>query len=236
VAGIEKFHHNIDTRSLLENLNVESGRAVTVSCSTTLKGSRTRSWSYILSAVVGQDTEKHQRQGLIKQKWNVRLESDNSSPVREICLNGELDLPILPVWNIEDIRSSLINFKYINTVGFGSGSCSDSSIRIAGNAKVSHEQKEYSRHSKEAEMCHELMEKNAPAAKFSDACERARRQAQTVDEVEFKIDYNNVPEQVKRIESRVVQVSAPKNVFLPSLKFRKFVTEKCFQIDLIREH
>jgi len=97
-------------RNLLENLNVESGSAFTVSCSTTLKGSRARTWSYDLSAVFGQDNEKHARQGLVKQKWKIHLESDNS---RQICVNGELDLPVLPVWNIEHIRSSLIDFRYI---------------------------------------------------------------------------------------------------------------------------
>lgn len=96
-------------------------------------------------------------------------------------------------------------YRYINTIGFGSQSCSESNIRIAGNAKVSHEQKEYSRNSEEAKKCQELKDKDADNAKFSNACERARQQAQTVDEVDFKIDYNNVPEQVRRFESRLVQ-------------------------------
>ena len=190
-------------KNILENLNVESGRAFTVSCSTTLKGSRARTWTYDLSAAYGQDNEKQQRQGLVKQKWKIHLESDNS---RQICVNGELDLPILPVWDIEHIRSSLIDFRYVNTIGFGSNSCSESSIRIAGNAKVSHQQREFSRQSEEAKKCQELKEKDADNSKFSAACERARQQAQTVDEVDFKIDYNNVPEQIKKIESRLVQL------------------------------
>ena len=217
----EHPRRQLKIKSILENLNVESGHAVTLSWSTTLKGSRTRSWTYTLSAAVGQETEKHQRSGFAKQKWNLHLERDSSSssPLNQICVNGELDLPNLPVWNTEEIRSSLINFRYMNTFGFGSQSCSESNIRITGNAKVSHEQKEYSRQSRDAEECQRLKSTNAPKARFSESCERTRRQAQAVDEVEFKIDYNNIPEMVKRVESRLTQFL--KVVLWPYLKSDK---------------
>jgi hypothetical protein len=126
--------------------------------------------------------------------------------VKQICVKGEADLPILPLWNIEELRSSLIDFRYLNTVGFGANSCSESSIKIAGNAKVSHDQKEHSRQSGDAEKCQNLREAGAPNSKFSEACERTRRQAKTLDLVEFKVEYNNVPEQVKKVESKLTQL------------------------------
>lgn len=44
-------------KSLLQQLNVESGRAYTLAVSTTLKGNRPRTWTYSLSAVAGQDSK-----------------------------------------------------------------------------------------------------------------------------------------------------------------------------------
>ena len=122
---------------------------------------------------------KHQHQGLSKQKWNLHLESDSASsnPMKQICIKGEVDLPILPLWNTEELRSSLINFKYINTLGYGVNSCDESSIKVTGNAKVSHEQKEHSRQSQAGEECQRQQEKNTGSGKLSNACEQARQQA-----------------------------------------------------------
>ena len=44
-------------KSLLQQLNVESGRAYTLAVSTTLKGNRPRTWTYSLSAVTGQESK-----------------------------------------------------------------------------------------------------------------------------------------------------------------------------------
>jgi hypothetical protein len=192
-------------KSLLENLNVDAGRAITISCSTTLKGSRSRSWTYTLSAVTGHESQKHHQHGLSKQKWNLHLESDAAStnPMKQICIKGEVDLPILPLWNIDEIRSSLIDFRYVNTIGFGASSCSESSIKVTGNAKVSHQQREQSRQSEDAEECQKLQQKNGGNAKLSDACERTRRQS----------------EQYKKAEAKVGKLI--KVALLPFLKFEK---------------
>jgi hypothetical protein len=191
----------------LTKLNVESGSAVTVVFTTTLKGSRSRSWSHIMTFATGKESQSSSSHGLIKSKWNVHLESESSSafPVKQICINGEVDMPVLPLWNIEELRSSLVDFRYVNEIGFGRSSCSESSIKVFGSAKVSHEQKEFSRQSVAARKCHQLMETRAPGAKLSDACERTRLQAQTVDEVEFKMEYSNVPKEVTLAEKKVIE-------------------------------
>ena len=208
-------------KSLLENLNVESGRAFALVCSTTLLGSRPRTWTYTLSGVTGHQSQQHQKSGFTKQKWDLQFESDSatSNPLKHICIKGEVDLPNLPVWSIDEIRSSLIDFRYINTFGYGVSSCTESSIRFTGNARVSQGQKEHSRQSKDAEQCQKLLEENAPSAKLSEACERTRRQAKTIDEVEFKIDYNNVAEHVKRVEGEITKLI--KVALLPYVKYEK---------------
>ena len=196
------------TKQALTKLNAESGHAITVVYTTTLKGTRPRSWSYIVTLAAGQDTQSSSTHGVVKSKWNVHLESETSSsfPVKEICINGEVDMPVLPLWNIEELRSSLVDFRYNNEISFGRSSCSESSIKVSGSAKVSHEQKEYSRQSASATKCQKLIENRIAGAKLSDACERTRLQAQTVDEVEFKMEYNNVPKEVTIVESRVVDL------------------------------
>ena len=93
----------------------------------------------------------------------------------------------------------------MNEISFGKSSCSESSIKMVGNAKVSHEQKEFSRQSADARKCHELLENRAPGAKLSEACQRTRLQAETVDEVEFKMEYTNVPKEVTRVEKRLIE-------------------------------
>jgi hypothetical protein len=208
-------------KSLLENPDVESGRAFALACSTTLLGSRPRTWTYILSGVTGHKSQKNQKSGFIRQMWNLELESDSAatSPLKHFCVNGEVILPNLPVWSLDEIRSSLIDFRYISSIGYGVDTCFESSIRFTGNARVSQGQKEHSRQSKDAEQCEKLLEENAPSAKLSEACERTRRQAKTIDEVEFKIEYNNVAENIKKVEKEITQLI--KVALLPYVKYEK---------------
>ena len=190
----------------LQKLNIESGHAVSVIYTTTLKGSRPRSWSYIMTVAAGKESQSSSH-GLVKSKWNIHLESETSTayPVKEICINGEVDMPVLPLWNIEELRSSLIDFRYLNEIKFGKSSCSESSIKVVGTAKVSQEQKEFSQQSAEAKRCKQQLEEQVPGARLSQACERTRLQAQTVDEVEFRMEYNNVPKEVTAVESKLVE-------------------------------
>jgi len=190
----------------LKKLNVESGHGVTVIFTTTLRGIRPRTWSHELTFVTGEQLENSR--GVVKSKWDIHLESDTSSscPVKEICIKGEVDMPILPLWNKEDLHSSLMEFHYINEIKFGKSSCSESTIKIVGNSKTSQKQKEYSQQSEDAKKCDKLLEKQGSDAKLSDACEKALIQAQTVDEVDFDVEYVNVPEKVRMVESRFIEI------------------------------
>jgi len=195
--------HNI--KQALQKLNVESGYAVTIAYTLSFMGSRPRTLSNVITFAAGKESHSGSH-GITKSKWNVEWETESSSStVRKVCIKGSVDMPILPIWNIEELRSSLVNFHYDTAIGFGSSSCSESSINVVGNAKVSHEQKEHSRQSEQARHCQKQMEENVPGAKLSEACEQTRLQAQTVDEVEFKTTYNNVPEAVYKYEARFTE-------------------------------
>ena len=190
----------------LQKLNIESGYALSLIYTFTMKGSRPRSFTNSITFSAGQESHSS-RHGMIKNKWDIHFESETStpSPVKQLCVKGEVDMPVLPLWNIEELRSSLIDFRFVNDISFGKSSCSESSIKAVGSAKVSHEQKEFSRQSPEARKCHELLENRVPGAKLSDACQRTRLQAETVDEIEYKIEYSNVPVEVLVIEKKAVE-------------------------------
>ena len=96
----------------LQKLNIESGYAVSVIFTTTLKGSRSRSMTYTMTLASGQESHSSSH-GIVKSKWDYHLESETSSdfPIKQFCVKGEVDMPVLPLWNIEELRSRLIPYK-----------------------------------------------------------------------------------------------------------------------------
>ncbi len=58
-------------------------------------------------------------------------------------MNGKLNLPETPQWNLRQMRSANLNFEYENIIGYGSD-CQESKVVINGNGRVSERQKEYS--------------------------------------------------------------------------------------------
>lgn len=199
---------------------VEEGQAFSIIYSVFLKGSRTRSWTYQLSAFRGSERRSSEQ---MKHKWNMILESEHQNeylPWKKICMKGEMDLPILPIWNINKIRNSLAHFSYQNVFGFGVNSCEESSIRITGTAKVSNKQKEHSQKSEEYKRCQQLIEKRAHGAELSTVCDITRLQAKTVDEVEFRVSYQNMPREFHVYEVRATEML--KTIFWPYMKRDSF--------------
>jgi hypothetical protein len=97
--------------------------------------------------------------------------------------------------------------RYFNTFQYLFNGEKKWNIDVEGNAKVSHEQKEHSATSNEGKACLKLQEEKqqhsskAVLARMSEACEAARQQARSLDEVDFAIKYVNVPRSVEIYES-----------------------------------
>nr|ADD73552.1 vitellogenin 2 [Paracyclopina nana] len=185
--------------------DVERAQAITFKYTTTLMGSRPRSWSYSATLVTGQAEKSAEKK--VDLKWNIELESEETR--NKIVIKGNTQAPILPIWNVQEIRSSLVDFRYFNTIEWIANGAKEWSIDVHGNAKVSHEQKEHSRVSQAAKQCqrqHERKQVGQPAilARLSEACEAQRQQARTLDEVDFTIKYNNVPRKIESYESTLV--------------------------------
>ena len=147
---------------------MESVTGIAIVTNFVLNGSKPRTWSH--SATWVQGTE-----GGIKNKWDLHLESETSST--QICVNGEVSLPNLPTWKLPEIRNSHMSYRYVNTIGYGSSSCEESTIKITGTSEVSEKQKTYSRESPEAKRLAKLTEMKVPLIGMSELYEKVRDQA-----------------------------------------------------------
>ena len=171
---------------------IERVQAVTLKVSTTLVSSRPTTWSYVATIAGAQGSEAMK----IKTKWNVVLQDQQSA--EKIVAKGHLQAPLLPIWNTHAIRSSMIDFRYMNTLEMHRSGSKVWSIDIEGSSRTSEEQKEFSKISQEAVQCEKLIEKSQSGekgvlAKLSEPCQKMREQARTIDEVDFSIRYHNVP-------------------------------------------
>merc|ERR1711899_496251 len=171
---------------------IERVQAVTLKVSTTLVSSRPTTWSYVATIAGAQGAEAMK----IKTKWNVVLQDQQSA--EKIVAKGHLQAPLLPIWNTHAIRSSMIDFRYMNTLEMHRSGSKVWSIDIEGSSRTSEEQKEFSKISQEAVQCEKLIEKSQSGekgvlAKLSEPCQKMREQARTIDEVDFSIRYHNVP-------------------------------------------
>merc|ERR1712066_976077 len=182
--------------------SIETAKAFTVKIQTLLMGSRPISKSHYVTAVLGQKQETTERR--MKSEWNIVLESDQLE--EKLVLKGNLESPVLSVWDLPEIRNSLIDVRFFQTLQvYRTGTqVPQWSIDVRGNTKVSQEQKEHSMISKEAKLCKSLMQKKSSGEKvlahLSEPCEAMRLQARTLDEVDLTIKYNIVPKMVETVE------------------------------------
>jgi len=186
-----------------EQESVEYVQAVTLKLSTTLVSSRPRTWSYAATLVGAQGQSQELK---LKTKWNVELESQHSE--KKVIVKGNLQAPLLPLWNERAIRNSMIDFRYFNTLQFWRQGSKQWSIDVQGSSRTSQEQKKFSEVSLEAQRCEKLAEKKLSGersllSKLSEPCQKVREQARTLDEVDFEIKYHNVPH-VQHYEGKVV--------------------------------
>ncbi len=181
-------------KMVMERADIEEGTGVHVSVSTIFKGGRQpRSYTYSMTASSGVKN--------LKQKWDIELASETSG--NKICVRGDFEIPNSPTWKIHDLRHSRLNFRYNNVLGYGRD-CSESQIKVRGDTNVSDRQKQFSRESPEAKQYEQLKQKNAPITELSEVAEKVRRQASTFDEVDFTVEYVNVPQRAMRMREYIV--------------------------------
>ena len=189
----EKIEKALEAIIEHEQESVESVQGITLKLSTTLVSSRPRTWSYYVTLVGAQGQEQELK---LKTKWNFVLESQQTE--KKVIVKGNLQSPLLPIWNARAIRNSMIDFRYFNTLQFFKQGSKQWSIDVEGSSRTSEEQKKFSEVSIEARRCEKLSEmkrsgERSILTKLSEPCQKMREQARTIDEVDFEIKYHNVP-------------------------------------------
>ena len=171
---------------------------VALQFSAIIKGNRPRTWTTSLAAIAGATKETN---GAFGQIWDIQLEraSGTSEAPKHICAKGKLNLPILPIWNTQQLQVKPIEIHLYNKISMGMTSCSEASIVTSGKTIVSDEQKAFSRESLEAKKC------GGGALGFH--CAMAKLQARVLDTVEITNTFTKVPQFVQTWEQRLAALA-----------------------------
>jgi len=170
---------------------VESAKALTIKVSATLQGSRALSYSYWATVVGAQKPEVSERKTITK--YFIELASEQC--LDKVVVQGRIQSPVLPVWDIHAIRSSMIDYRFFNSIAYFPGGVKKWSVDIQAQAKTSPEQKELSTHY---------------------VGSVAQELARALDEVEISFTWNNIPTWMRTLEAQSTFVI--KTLMWPFLK------------------
>merc|ERR1719300_2228637 len=208
VHGHERRQQSLkEVMSHLETSKVSEGEltGLTLTTSLILKSTRPRTFTYTLTAAHG---SRNSGSSKIHHEWNLMLESQiPQTQLKKVSVSGKLTMPILPMWNIEHIRNSLINFEYENKMALTLANGKTSEIITTGTAKTSEEQKSFSSMSSEAKQLRNLIATRTTGASsklIAELEEIVRIQASTLDKVVFQTEYVNVPRSFEVAQSKVI--------------------------------
>merc|ERR1719249_495085 len=208
VHGHERRQQSLkEVLSHLETSKVSEGEltALTMTTSLILKSTRPMTFTYTLTAAHG---SRNSGSSKIHHEWNLMLESQiPQTQLKKVSVSGKLTMPILPMWNIEHIRNSLINFEYENKMALTLANGKTSEIITTGTAKTSEEQKSFSSMSSEAKQLRNLIATRTTGASsklIAELEEIVRIQASTLDKVVFQTEYVNVPRSFEVAQSKVI--------------------------------
>merc|ERR1711962_1723555 len=210
VHGHERRQQSLkEVISHLETSKVSEGEltGLTLTTSLILKSTRPRTFTYTLTAAHG---FRNSGSSKIHHEWNLMLESQiPQTQLKKVSVSGKLTMPILPIWNIEHIRNTLINFEYENKMALTLANGKTSEIITTGTAKTSEEQKSFSSMSSEAKQLRNLIATRTTGASsklIAELEEIVRIQASTLDKVVFQTEYVNVPRSFEVAQSKVINL------------------------------
>lgn len=194
-----------------------SAQALTIKVSTTINGARPQTYSYSASAVRLAQAKSSQRK--LQTKWHLELESQQTQ--NKIVLKGDLEAPVLPVWDVHAIRASMVDYRAFSTLQYFQSGSKQWNVDLEAKAQRSSQQKEFSQKSPEAKLCQKLKAEQQSGqevtlAKLSPACQAEREQARALDEVDITVKYNNVPRWMEMVETKTTEIF--KTVMWPYMK------------------
>merc|ERR1719305_141654 len=181
----------------VHKLSIEEGHGLYAGLKVVFEGSERKSYSWEMTACHGFSE--------VEQKWNLELEDKERM---NICVEGAMELPLVPVRDSKSLKSENMRFNYKNTIevtGTTSRSESKKVQRTESTEKceeatrdverlreelksVNEETTEYRR--TEEELVKAVEEKK-------EWCRRQVRELSTLDEVKFRVEYTPMPNYVR---------------------------------------
>merc|ERR1712212_438030 len=210
----------------VSKLTVEEGYGFTANVDLKLDGGERKTYNWEMTAFHGFSG--------VEQKWNLHLEDKERL---NICIDGEVSLPLIPLKEVRTLKSENMRFSYKNTLGFGK-TCEDHEIKVVGETYRSEEQKERSEVGRSGRKCEETTRKveelreevrstkegsserrklenelERMVEEKEEYCTRYIEELSTLDQVKFRIESTPMPSYVRKY-TRVLD-SAVKTVLLP---------------------
>merc|ERR1712212_1211744 len=182
----------------VSKLTAEEGYGFTANVDLKLDGGERKTYNWEMTAFHGFSG--------VEQKWNLHLEDKERL---NICIDGEVSLPLIPLKDVRTLKSENMRFSYKNTIGFGK-TCEDHEIKVVGATYRSEEQKERSEVGRSSRKCVETTRKVEEKEEY---CTRYIEELSTLDKVKFRIESTPMPSYVRKY-TRVLD-SAVKTVLLP---------------------
>jgi len=193
----------------LETSTLESSQVTgfVLSTSLILKSTRPRTFTYILTGAIGSKTVIETKK--IHQEWNILFESEvPQTPIKSVSIRGHANMPVLPLWNIDNIRQAMINLDFKNEIALTMTNGQTSKVITSGYAKTTEAQKKFSLESVETLKLKELNSSSSSVhpRTIAELEEIIRLQATTLDKVVFETEYINVPKVFERMEMTFIQM------------------------------
>merc|ERR1740128_292946 len=193
----------------VRKLSIEEGHGLSVGLKVVFEGSERKSYSWEMTACHGFSE--------VEEKWNLELEDKERM---NICVEGAMELPLVPVRDSKSLKSENMRFNYKNTIGFGK-TCQEHKIEVTGTTSRSESLKVQRTESTEKceeatrdveRLREELKSVNEETTEYrkmeeelvkaveekKEWCSRQVKELSTLDEVKFRVEYTPMPNYVRK--------------------------------------
>merc|ERR1740128_834803 len=193
----------------VRELSIEEGHGLSAGLKVVFEGRERKSYSWEMTACHGFSE--------VEEKWNLELEDKERM---NICVEGAMELPLVPVRDSKSLKSENMRFNYKNTIGFGK-TCQEHKIEVTGTTSRSESLKVQRTESTEKceeatrdveRLREELKSVNEETTEYrkmeeelvkaveekNEWCRRQVRELSTLDEVKFRVEYTPMPNYVRK--------------------------------------
>merc|ERR1712111_262971 len=182
---------------------------VTLATNLILKSTRPRTFTYVLTAAIGSKAVPERKE--IYHEWKVVLEPQvPQTPVKSITIHGNGVVPILPLWNIEQLQHTTapIAFGIKNEITLVMTDGQKSQIITTAAGKTTKAQKTFSMESPEFLKLREIISQISPVSPKTivELEDIVRLQVTAVDKIVIDTEYVNVPKVFNDVQMKFIEL------------------------------